>query len=100
MYILNSFEWDSVKAENNFKKHGVLFETAITVFSDHESIDIPDFKHSFNEQRRKRIGKAIENQVLVVIYTIRRIKDEKEKTRVISARKASYKERKIYSSST
>ncbi|WP_448310818.1 BrnT family toxin, partial [Pantoea sp. PGP6] len=28
------FEWDSVKAETNFRKHGIRFEEAALVFDD------------------------------------------------------------------
>jgi hypothetical protein len=91
------FDWDSSKAISNFEKHRISFEEAVTVFVDEEGLDLEDSKHSTSESRRIRIGTSIENRVLTVVYTVRRIDDEKESIRVISARQASAKERKAYS---
>ena len=44
-----TFEWDEVKAEENFKKHKVSFEEAKTIFNDPFSITIPDPQHSEGE---------------------------------------------------
>lgn len=43
------FEWNPDKAGANFKKHGVSFTEAATVFSDPLSITFPDPAHSINE---------------------------------------------------
>ena len=40
------FEWDSIKAASNAKKHGVSFEEARTVFYDEHALLIPDPNHS------------------------------------------------------
>jgi len=45
------FEWDQVKAEANFLKHGVAFAEAATVFFDPLSITMPDPLHSGEEDR-------------------------------------------------
>jgi hypothetical protein len=41
------FEWHPRKAESNFRKHGVTFRAAATVFGDDLSITVPDPDHSF-----------------------------------------------------
>ena len=92
------FEWDPAKAEHNLAKHGVLFEEAITVFGDTQGLDGPDVEHSSSEQRFLRLGKSALGRILMVAYTVRRQEDEKETIRIISARRASKKERRQYGS--
>lgn len=87
------FEWDLAKAESNQMKHGVSFETAITVFVDPRALMADDEKHSsIDEQRHWIIGDTREG-VLVVVYTVRQLG---QLYRVMSARKAKRKERKRY----
>lgn len=84
------FSWDASKAARNSEKHRVSFEEAATVFADGDALDWPDLSHSGVEARSKRLGKSLSGRVLLVVYTIRRLKDGKE------ARQASRKERKAY----
>lgn len=86
-----TFEWDENKAERNLKKHGVSFLEAQTIFYDLYSITAPDPDHSEYEDRFVDIGMSNGNLLLVVVYTERR-----ESIRIISARRASPAERKIY----
>jgi uncharacterized protein len=96
MYIHNGvFDWNPIKASSNYQKHGVRFEEAITVFSDPNALDGPDVLHSGQEVRFLRIGLSDGGHLLTVAYTFRRIGDE-TKIRIISARKASRKERRFY----
>ena len=44
--FLYEFEWDPVKAQTNFNKHGLDFERAATVFLDPLALTIPDEQHS------------------------------------------------------
>ena len=83
------FEWDEEKARTNFKKHGVRFETAAKVFLDENRIDIYDAAHSAEEDRYITIGKA--GEVLFVVYT-----ERLPKIRMISARLATARERRLY----
>jgi uncharacterized DUF497 family protein len=89
------FEWDPRKAEANSAKHGVSFDDAVTVFLDPEALDGPDLQHSSAEQRFRRLGRSADGRVLMVAYTIRRSGDA-EAIRVISARRASRREREAY----
>ncbi|TAJ80904.1 BrnT family toxin [bacterium] len=90
------FLWDTRKAIINFEKHGVSFEEAATIFADPEGLNWEDLAHSAREPRYKRIGISLAGNVLIAVYTLRRTKDGKETIRIISARRASRKERKAY----
>ena len=85
------FEWDEKKADQNIKKHGIPFEEAATVFGDPFSITIYDPLHSEDEDRFVIIGISNKNRVLVVVHT-----DRNDRIRIISARKATKKERNQY----
>jgi uncharacterized DUF497 family protein len=93
---MNVFTWDIPKAIANFEKHGVPFEEAATVFGDSTALDWHDITHSHQERRFKRLGLSVSNRLLLVVYTIRRTRDEKETIRIISARSASRKEHQAY----
>ena len=85
------FEWDTNKAAANFKKHGVSFTEAATVFSDPLSLTFPDPDHSVGERRYITIGLSSAGRLLVLAHT-----DASERIRIISARKTTPKERKFY----
>ncbi len=85
------FEWDPLKAEHNFRKHGVDFTEAATVFNDPLSITFADADHSVDEDRYIIIGLSLTNRLLIVAHT-----DRGEMTRIISAREVTSRERKLY----
>lgn len=91
MDSLRGFEWDEKKAKANLKKHKASFEEATTIFNDPFVAMMPDLEHSINEERHIGIGMSIKSRVLVVVYT-----DRRENRRIISCRKATPAERKIY----
>ena len=86
-----SFEWDEEKAKANLKKHRVSFDEATTVLIDSFSITIHDPDHSVDEQRYIDIGISDNGRVLVVVYT-----ERGSNIRIISCRKATPSERKLY----
>lgn len=90
------FDWDTIKAISNFEKHGVSFEEACTVFADPEGLIIEDRAHSKKELRYKRLGTSILLRVILVVYTLRKHAHGQETIRIISARRASRKERQAY----
>ncbi|WKZ57064.1 MAG: BrnT family toxin [Bdellovibrionota bacterium] len=90
------FTWDVKKALANFEKHAISFEEAATAFADTDGLDGVDQKHSQLEPRHFRVARSAEGKVLTIIYTVRRTSDGKETIRIISARKASRKERAAY----
>ena len=79
------FHWDSKKAASNFKKHGVSFEEAETIFYDPEALLKSDPEHSNDEERFLMLGLSRRLKVLLVAHVY---KDEDEIIRIISARKA------------
>lgn len=87
------FDWDKNKAESNFKKHGISFDDAVTVFADPYLLFTEDYQHSIGEEREWAIGETENGLIIVVIFTVRQ-----EVFRIISARKATKKERKQYES--
>lgn len=89
------FEWDPLKAQANMDKHGVNFDDAVTVFLDTAAMDGPDLQHSVKESRFRRLGRAADGRVLMMVYTLRRT-SHVETIRLISARRASRRERTAY----
>jgi uncharacterized DUF497 family protein len=89
------FEWDLRKARSNLAKHGVAFEEASTIFGDSLSLTIPDPEHSLSEERYVTMGRAFSGKLLVVVHT-----ERGENIRIISARRASRRERKFYEETT
>ena len=85
------FEWDTKKSESNRKKHGVAFEEAATVFGDPLALTFNDPDHSGEELRWVTFGLSATGHLLVIAHT-----DRTSKIRIISARKATRGERKIY----
>ena len=77
------FEWDPKKAIQNFKKHCVSFDEAVTAFYDPLSATFDDPDHSTDEQRYVTIGFSSKSRLLVVAHA-----DRGEYTRIISARPA------------
>jgi uncharacterized DUF497 family protein len=91
------FEWDARKAAANLRKHGVSFDEATTVFADVDGLDGPDPQHSDQEARYLRLGLSLAGRLLMVADTLRS-SGNAEATRIISARRASRKERQAYGS--
>ena len=85
------FEWDALKAESNALKHGVSFQEAASVFADPLSFTYYDPDHSSGEHRFITVGSAQSGIVLIVAHT-----DRDANVRIISARRATRKERKYY----
>ena len=91
-----NFEWDPNKAKSNLRKHKVSFEVATSVFKDKNLISVFDESHSENEERWATIGIDAKTRTLVVVHTYISIDNNNYNIRVISARKATKKEEKIY----
>lgn len=87
------FRWDARKDKQNVKKHKVSFEEASTAFYDEKAIDFFDPDHSKKEDRFLMLGVSWRLRVLVVCYCLRKKGSE---IRIISARKATKKEQKVY----
>jgi uncharacterized DUF497 family protein len=87
------FEWDAEKAAANLAKHGVSFDEASTVFGDPLAGTILDPRHPADELRFVTIGFSTSQRLLVVAHS-----DRGDRVRVISARRATRRERNTYES--
>ncbi len=87
------FEWDSDKAQVNLRKHGVSFEEAASVFYDERAVEFYDDENSDWEDRFLLLGISDRFRLLMVCHCYR---VGESVIRIISARKATKKERKSY----
>lgn len=86
-----SFDWDIWNHQKNEIKHGISRHEAESVFFDKNITIYEDIKHSVSEKRWIAYGRSSYHNVLMLAFTLRG-----HKVRIISARKASKKERNIY----
>ncbi len=87
------FEWDEAKNHANQRKHGISFEEAQTVFFDEDALEFYDVDHDKTEDRILMLGQSFRFRTLMTCHCYREPEDI---IRIISARKATAKERKIY----
>jgi uncharacterized DUF497 family protein len=86
------FEWDKEKAVINFRKHGVSFAEAETVFGNPLARIFDDEIHSFAEKREIIVGYSIDDRLLIISFTER----DNETVRIISAGAATPGEKRKY----
>ena len=89
------FEWDDAKASANFKKHGVAFDEALSVFADPVARIFDDPDHSEDELREIIIGFSGKPRLLVVGFT-----ERSGRVRLIHARRATKSERERHEEHT
>ncbi len=88
------FVWDPAKARSNLAKHGVSFEIAAAAFADPLLITRPDAHHG---DRWITIGSSKEQLLVIVHIDTERTADEsQEQIRIVSARRATPRERRAY----
>jgi uncharacterized DUF497 family protein len=85
------YEWNPRKAAGNLRKHGVSFPEASSVFLDPMAWTFEDPDHSDEEDREITIGMSVRGRLLFVAHAARG-----NRVRLISARKATAKERRQY----
>lgn len=88
------FEWDDVKEKINIAKHGIDFGTAALVFQDENRIEFYDEAHSTDEDRYITIGQINGIAVTVIIMVV--YTERERAIRLISARKATTQEWRMY----
>jgi uncharacterized DUF497 family protein len=88
------FEWDENKNKTNRDKHGVSFETAQLVFNDPHALSVQD-RHEWGEERWQTLGLVGGVVMLLVAHTYTEGGDA-EVIRIISARKATKREKQRY----
>jgi uncharacterized DUF497 family protein len=84
------FEWDDEKERANLRKHGIGFSLAARIF-DGPVVTGFDDREDYGEVREVSVGMVDGVAVLVVVHT-----DRAGKTRIISARPATKRERRRY----
>ena len=85
------FQWDPRKAASNYKKHGVSFDEAATVFGDALGRITDDPRHSGDEDRYVLLGEPVRANLIAVMFT-----ERGDAIRLISARPATRRERSDY----
>ncbi len=83
------YEWDEAKRLANLRKHGIDFIDVPAVF-DSDILTIEDDRYSYGEQRFVTFG-LLQERVIAVVHT-----EHEDYTRIISARKATKYEQRIY----
>ena len=86
---LDRVVWDPAKAASNLRKHGIRFAAAVTVLQDELAITVWD--EGPDEDRYVTMGEDLLGRVLVVVYCVR-----EDRTRLVSARRATPSERRTY----
>lgn len=88
------FEWDEAKSETNLRARGFDFAFATLVFES-ATVEVEDRRKDYGERRVVAIGVA-DGLHLTVVYTDREAQTGPVMRRIISARRSSRHERKIY----
>ena len=88
------FEWDAEKAKSNFRKHGVSFDTAVRVFADPFALLEHD-RSEGGEYRWQTTG-LVDTALILLVAHADREEDGIEVIRIISARRATSKEKRHY----
>ena len=84
------FEWDDRKSDENRIKRGFAFDDVKMVFLDHKRVTFLDVRRDYGEDRWTTLGQ-IDGRLFALTFTMRG-----EIIRIISARKANKRERKLY----
>ena len=90
------FEWDENKNRGNLAKHKVSFETASLVFDDPQALSVQD-RVVEGEERWQTLGMI--SGIVVIVAHVYRDEVGAEVIRLISARKATARERRAYAES-
>lgn len=84
------YQWDGIKARTNLERHKIDFADAVGVFEDQWALTLKE-QYVDDEQRFVTLGMDFLGRELVVVYTYR-----DEDIRLISARRATRRERTTY----
>jgi uncharacterized DUF497 family protein len=93
--IETTFEWDDAKNLSNERKHGIRFELAVLAFLDPLVISVKD-RVEGGEERWQTLGRVEGLLLLLVAHTVHNASPAEEVIRIISARRATPKERRRY----
>jgi uncharacterized protein len=87
------FEWDEAKSRRNLSKHRISFETPKSVFDDPHQVSVQD-RVVEGEERWQTLG-MVSGVVIIVAHTWEE-EDDGQVMRLISARMATARERRVY----
>jgi len=90
------YEWDKRKSQTNLVKHKVSFEEGETIFDDPLLVTYPDELHSEKEDRLVSIGLSKYKHLLLVVHVEKSETTDFILIRIISCRKATSSERRLY----
>jgi hypothetical protein len=82
------YEWDTEKAAENHRKHGVSFDEASSVFLDPLALTFDDPDHSLSERRFITIGMTLNQRLVFVAH----VDEDDDRIRIISARETTRRE--------
>jgi uncharacterized DUF497 family protein len=85
------YEWDSAKAAENLRRHGIDFRDAIPAIEDPNRLEDVDDRFDYGEERILIVGRSAQ-RVLFVVTTSR----DEDVCRIISARRATRREEDRY----
>lgn len=88
---ITGFEWDKGNIDKSYQKHGISPNETEEIFLDVNIKIETDVKHDQKEGRYIAIGKTLTDKILFCVFTLRG-----NMIRVISARIANKKERRIH----
>jgi len=84
------FEWDEAKNDANVQKHGIDFADAAYIFRG-PIVTWSDLRVDYGEIREISTGRMADMVIVTVVHT-----DRAGRRRIISARRASRRERIVY----
>ena len=90
------FDWDPTKAAANIAKHGIAFDSAMTVFLDPLALSRFDDDNSDDEPRWVTLGETSKGHLIVVVHSYVDSAPDQVLIRIISARRATGREMRQY----
>jgi uncharacterized protein len=90
------FLWDPAKAQSNARKHDITFDRVAMVFLDAPALTVYDGSNSQDEERWFTLGFDASGKLLAVAHTYELMGSTNARIRIISARKATRRERNAY----
>lgn len=88
--MIQRFDWYPLKAEANWRNHGVTFEQGVKAIGDVFAVDWIDDREDYGEERFNLLGMC-DGTLLHVTYT-----ERDENIRIISTRRAERHEQDYY----
>ena len=86
------FTWNEGKNKLNKKKHGLHLSEAVDAFNDPHLMEFYDTAHSSSDEDRYINLGRLHDEVILFVVT----EDRNDNTQIITARKATPKERELY----